>query len=422
MSVTDVPIKKSFSLGGMWRDKKTRGYIMQILAVIGVLMFFAWILNNTINNIEKLGIEVGFDFLGTTAGYDINQTLIAYSATDTHFDAAIIGLLNTLLVAVCGVFAATIIGFSAGIARLSDNFVISKLMQVYVEAVRNIPVLLQILLWYGVILHSLPRVKEATPLVSNIELPSWLSFLGTEIPLLEWFPLLGSVFPTNRGFFLPQPIPQDGFTLVWISFVVGIIGAILFRKYAKKVLDKTGKQLPVAIVSLLLVIALPVVVYFLMGSPLEFSLPVFKGFNFKGGFAIKPEFLALWFALSIYTGAFIAEIVRAGILAISHGQSEAAHALGIKPNLTMKLVVIPQAMRVIIPPLISQYLNLTKNSSLAIAIGYMDIVATLGGISLNQSGRAIESMGIILAVYLTISLLISGVMNVYNDRVKLVER
>ncbi len=397
MSVTDVPEKKPFSVGAMWRDKKARGIIMQIAAVIAVLIFIGWIVANTVSNIKNLGIEVGFDFLWTTASYDINQSLIDYNATDTHFRAAVVGLLNTLLVAVCGVIAATILGFSAGVARLSNNFVISKLMQAYVEAVRNIPVLLQILLWYTVILHSLPKVKQSVAIIEG-------------------------VIPTNRGLYLPQPLPQEGFGWVWIVLIVALIGAFFFKRYAKKVLDQSGKQLPAFWVGLAMIIGLPLLTYYVIGQPLEVSMPVLKGFNFKGGFALKPEFLALWLALSIYTGAFIAEIVRAGIMAVSHGQSEAAHALGIKPNLTMRLVVIPQAMRVIIPPLISQYLNLTKNSSLAIAIGYMDIVATLGGISLNQSGRAIESMSIILLVYLTISLVVSGIMNVYNERVKLVER
>ncbi|MBL1240944.1 MAG: amino acid ABC transporter permease [OCS116 cluster bacterium] len=397
MSVSDVSEKAPSSLGAMWRDKKTRAIIMQIVAVIAVLLFFGWLVNNTVSNIENLGIKVGFDFLWNTASYDINQTLIDYTANDTHFRAGLVGLLNTLLVAVCGVILATILGFSAGVARLSNNFVLSRLMQVYVEAVRNVPVLLQILLWYGIILHSFPRVKAAEPIIEG-------------------------VIATNRGLFLPQPLPQDGFGWVWIAFFAGIIGSFFFRRYAKKALDSTGKQLPVLWASLGLIIGLPIIVYFLMGQPLGVSMPELKGFNYKGGFAIKPEFLALWLALSIYTGAFIAEIVRAGILSVSHGQSEAAHALGIKPSLTMRLVVVPQALRVIIPPLISQYLNLTKNSSLAIAIGYMDIVATLGGISLNQSGRALEIMLIILSVYLFLSLSISGVMNIYNERVKLVER
>ncbi|MGL1922242.1 MAG: amino acid ABC transporter permease [Hyphomicrobiales bacterium] len=397
MSVSDVSEKAPSSLGAMWRDKKIRGNIMQIIAVIAVLVFFGWLASNTVSNIENLGVKVGFDFLWTTASYDINQTLIDYTADDTHFRAGLVGLVNTLLVAVCGVILATILGFTAGIARLSNNFVLSRLMQVYVEAVRNVPVLLQILLWYGVILHSFPKVKAATPIIEG-------------------------VIATNRGIFLPKPLPEDGFGWVWIAFFVAIIGSFVFKRYAKKVLDNTGKQLPVLMVSLGAIVILPVIVYFLMGQPLGVSMPELKGFNYKGGFAIKPEFMALWLALSIYTGAFIAEIVRAGILSVSHGQSEAAHALGIRPNLAMRLVVVPQALRVIIPPLISQYLNLTKNSSLAIAIGYMDIVATLGGISLNQSGRALEIMLIILSVYLFISLSISFLMNMYNERVKLVER
>ncbi|PCI87836.1 MAG: amino acid ABC transporter permease, partial [Hyphomicrobiales bacterium] len=276
MSVSDVSEKTPSSLGAMWRDKKTRAIIMQIVAVIAVLLFFGWLVNNTVKNIENLGVKVGFDFLGNAASYDINQTLVDYSPSDTHLWAGFVGLLNTLLVAVCGVVLATILGFSAGVARLSNNFVLSRLMQVYVEAVRNVPVLLQILLWYGIILHSFPKVKAATPIIEG-------------------------VIVTNRGIFLPQPLPQDGFGWVWIAFFAGIIGAFFFKRYAKKVLDATGKQMPVLWGSLGLIIGLPIIVYFLAGSPLGVSMPELKGFNYKGGFAIKPEFLALWLALSIYT-------------------------------------------------------------------------------------------------------------------------
>ncbi len=397
MSVTNVPKAQPVSLGAMWRDKKIRGIIMQIIAIIGVLLFFTWLVNNAVVNLNRLNVEVGFDFLWNTASYDIGQTLIPYSAADTHFRAGLVGLLNTLLVAVCGVILATILGFSAGIARLSNNFVVSRLMQVYVEVARNTPVLLQILLFYGIIINSLPSVRTAEALIEGVII-------------------------TNRGLYLPQPVPLEGFGWVWIALFAGIAFAIFFKGYAKRVLDTTGKQLPVFLVGLGVIILLPVLAYFIMGQPLDTTWPVFKGFNFVGGFVIRPEFLALWLALSIYTGAFIAEVVRAGIMSVSHGQSEAANALGIKASLTMKLVVIPQAMRVIIPPLISQFLNLTKNSSLAIAIGYMDLVATLGGITLTQSGRAIESMGIILLTYLTISLVVSSIMNAYNKRVALVER
>jgi general L-amino acid transport system permease protein len=397
MSGTQVQEKQTVTLGSLWRDKHTRGVILQIIAVIGILLFLGYIVANTVENLDRLGVKVGFDFLSEPANYDINQTLIEYSSSDSHFRAGLVGLLNTLLVAACGIVVATIFGFTAGVLRLSNNFVLSRLMQVYVEITRNVPVLLQILLWHGIIIHSLPVPKKAEAFVEG-------------------------VFLTNRGVFLPDPIPQEGFGWVWIALLIGLVIAIAFKKYANKVQIETGKLLPAIWVGTAAIIGLPLLTFFVMGSPIEISYPALKGFNFKGGFVIKPEFMALWFALSIYTGAFIAEIVRAGIQSVSHGQTEAAHALGIRPNFTMRLVVIPQALRVIIPPLISQYLNLTKNSSLAIAIGYMDLVATIGGISLNQTGRALESMGIVLGIYLFISIVISLLMNVYNKRVALVSR
>jgi general L-amino acid transport system permease protein len=397
MSGKQVQENKTVTLGSLWRDKKSRGIILQMIAVIGILLFIGNIVSNTVENLDRLGVKVGFDFLTEPANYDINQTLIAYDSSDTHFRAGLVGLLNTLLVAACGIVVATIFGFTAGVLRLSNNFVLSRLMQVYVEITRNVPVLLQILLWHGIIIHSLPVPKKAEALIEGVIL-------------------------TNRGAYLPQPIPQEGFGWVWIALLAAVVFAVLFKKYANKVQIETGRLLPAIWVGAGVIIGLPLVTFFLVGSPVEVSYPVLKGFNYKGGFVIKPEFMALWFALSIYTGAFIAEIVRAGIQSVSHGQTEAAHALGIRPDFTMRLVVIPQAMRVIIPPLISQYLNLTKNSSLAIAIGYMDLVATIGGISLNQTGRALESMGIVLGIYLFISLVISGLMNVYNKRVALVSR
>ncbi|EPJ43932.1 MAG: amino acid ABC transporter permease [Osedax symbiont Rs1] len=397
MSGTQVKEKKSVTLGSIWRDKHSRGVILQIIAVIGILLFLGNIVSNTVENLDRLGVKVGFDFLSEPSNYDINQTLIEYSSSDSHFRAGLVGLLNTLLVAVCGIVVATILGFTAGVLRLSNNFVLSRLMQVYVEITRNVPVLLQILLWHGILIHSMPVPKKAEALIEGVIL-------------------------TNRGIYLPQPIPQEGFGWVWIALLVGIVFAVFFKRYANRIQTETGKLIPAIWIGFVAVIGLPLVTYLLMGSPIEVSYPELKGFNYKGGFVIKPEFMALWFALSIYTGAFIAEIVRAGIQSVSHGQTEAAHALGIKPNFTMRLVVIPQALRVIIPPLISQYLNLTKNSSLAIAIGYMDLVATIGGISLNQTGRALESMGIVLGVYLFISIAISAAMNVYNKRVSLVSR
>jgi general L-amino acid transport system permease protein len=266
-----------------------------------------------------------------------------------------------------------------------------------VEGTRNVPLLLQILLWYGIFVHSLPRPKDAlTP--------------------------MAGVFLSNRGFALPSPKLEPAFWAVVAAFVVAVAGAVLFHRWAKKTQETTGKIYPVLSINLAAIIALPLVVFFLAGQPASLDLPALKGFNFKGGVTVRPEFLALWFALSVYSGSFIAEIVRAGIQSVSHGQSEAAQALGIRPNRTMRLIILPQALRVIVPPLISQFLNITKNSSLAIAVGYMDIVATIGGISLNQTGRALECMSIVLGLYLAFSLLTSAIMNWYNKRVALVER
>ena len=386
-----------FKLSSIWTDQRSRGIVIQVIALAILFGFLAYIVDNTLQNLENLGIEPGFGFLGETSNYDINQTLIEYDSRSTHGQAALVGILNTLLIAVSGIILATILGFAAGVLRLSDNWLISRLVYVYVEFTRNVPVLLQILLWHGLIVHSLPRPKQALEPISGF-------------------------FLSNRGFMMPAPIFEPAFWAVVIAFFAAIAGVVWFARYARNIQERTGKHYPVFTISAGLIIGVPVLVFLLAGMPMSLEWPELKGFNFKGGIPIRPEFIALWFALSIYTAAFIAEIVRAGIQAVSHGQTEAAHALGLKPSWTMRLVVLPQALRVIVPPLISQYLNITKNSSLAIAIGYMDIVATIGGISLNQTGRALECMAIVLTIYLAFSLGISAIMNWYNKRVALVER
>ena len=396
MSAIEID-RSSPKLGNIWTDQRSRGIIIQVLALAGFFAFLAFIVNNTINNLQLLGIETGYGFLFEPANYDINQHLIAYNSRDSNLRAAVVGILNTLLVAGCGVVLATLIGFTAGVLRLSNNWLVSRLVYCYVEFTRNVPVLLQILLWYGILVHVLPRPKQALEPVSGF-------------------------FLSNRGLAAPSPVFEPAFLAVVVAFFVALVAAIWFARYAKGVQEATGKHYPVVYISLGLVFGVPAIVFLVTGMPMTLVWPELKGFNFKGGFTILPEFIALTFALSIYTAAFIAEIVRAGIQSVSHGQTEAAHALGIKPSWTMRLVILPQALRVIIPPLISQYLNLTKNSSLAIAIGYMDIVATIGGISLNQTGRALECMSIVLGLYLFFSLSISSVMNWYNKRVALVER
>lgn len=391
-------LPKRNALSRLWNNKESRSVIVQVFALFVIIALFASMINNAITNLEAIGKGFSFKFLGEPANYDINQRLIEYTSQSTHTRAMMVGILNTLLVAVSGVLLATVLGFFLGVLRLSKNWLTNKIAHVYIEYVRNVPVLLHILLVYGILIHSLPKPKQATALVGD-----------------------GS-FLTNRGLFMPKPIPDDLMWLVIGIFAAGIVFALFFRRWAKKVQDNTGKIYPVFWISLLAIVAVPVLAYFILGRPVTWDVPTLKGFNFKGGMVIRPEFIALWLALSFYTAAFIGEIVRSGILAVNHGQTEASMALGVPRGRTLKLVVIPQAMRVIVPPLSSQYLNITKNSSLALAIGYMDITATIGGISLNQTGREMECMIIVMGLYLVASLTISTFMNWYNNRIKLVER
>ncbi len=387
---------QAFRISDVWTNKRSRSLIIQIIAVILLLTFIAWIVDNTIQNLSNLGVETGYGFLWDPANYDINQRLIDYTSRSPHARAALVGFLNTALVAVLGIVFATMIGFTAGVLRLSKNWLVAKLMTVYIEFTRNVPVLLHILLCYGIVVNSLPHPRVAAEPMSGF-------------------------FLSNRGFYLPRPIFEDGSWPIAIAILVALVFVIWFAVHAKRVQNKTGVIYPVLPVSLVVIIVLPLLAYFFSENPVTVDWPELKGFNFVGGVAIKPEFFALWFALSIYTGAFIAEIVRGGILAVSHGQTEASYALGIKPSWTTRLIVLPQAMRVILPPLINQFLNLTKNSSLAIAVGYMDVTATIGRISLNQTGRALECMSILLSIYLAVSLLISALMNWCNRRISLVE-
>jgi general L-amino acid transport system permease protein len=386
-----------FSLGQIWSDRRYRAVLTQLLVVAGVFALVAYLSVNAVQNLEALGKTFGFDFLWASSNYDINQSLIPYNSRDTHFRAAVVGLINTGLVAVAGCIFATVLGFFLGVLRLSSNWLINRIVYCYIEFTRNVPVLVQILLWHGVIVSTLPAPRTA---MSPIE----------------------GVYLSNRGFYVPAPIFESAFWLVVVVFLAAIAGMIVFRRWAKKHQEATGQIYPVFTIGVAAILGLPLIAFFAAGMPVTLDAPALVGFNYQGGMVLRPEFTALWFALSIYTAAFIAEIVRSGIQAVSHGQTEAAFALGIKPNWTMRLVIIPQALRVIVPPLTSQYLNLTKNSSLAIAIGYMDIVATLGGITLNQTGKEMECMMIVLLIYLTISLLISAFMNWYNRRIALVER
>ncbi|MGI9317059.1 MAG: amino acid ABC transporter permease [bacterium] len=397
MSETLVSQPQRNIVSRLWNDKEARSVIVQIFAFAAIFAFFFFMVRNAIFNLEAIGKDISLDFLSQPSSYDISQTLIEYSSRSTHFRAMLVGILNTLLVAVMGVILATIVGFLLGVLRLSKNWLTNKLAYVYIEYVRNVPVLLHILLLHGIIVHSLPLPKNAI----NVN---------------------DAAFLTNRGFFLPSPQFESLFWIVLALFVGGIIFSIFFSRYAHKVQDATGKHYPVFWINLGAIIGVPLLAYFILGSPIVWEIPELKGFNFRGGMVVRPEFVSLWLALSLYTAAFIGEIVRAGISAINWGQTEAAAALGLSRGRILSLVVIPQALRIIIPPLTSQYLNITKNSSLAIAIGYMDIVATIGGVTLNQTGREMESMTIVLLLYLSFSLLISAFMNWYNKRIKLVER
>ena len=380
-----------------WYDPRVRSLFFQFVA-IALVFWGGWTLvDNTLSNMQNRGISTGFGFLDETAGFGIIMSLIPYDATMTYGRTFYVGLMNTLLVSAMGILAATIIGFIVGVARLSSNWLVAKLALVYIEAIRNIPLLLQIFFWYFAVLGSLPSPRQSME-------------VG------------GSFFLNNRGLYLPEPVAQEGFGLVWGAVIAAIIAVIGLRVWAKKRQLATGAIFPMFRVGLAILIMLPVAAYFAAGAPLEWDLPALKGFNFGGGIAIIPELAALWFALSLYTASFIAEIVRSGILSVSKGQTEAAKALGLPNGLILRLVVIPQAMRVIIPPLTSQYLNLAKNSSLATAIGYPDLVAVFMGTTLNQTGQAVEVVAITMAVYLTISLTISLFMNIYNRAVAIKER
>jgi len=379
-------------------DPKMRSIAYQVI-LCAVIVFLAYsAVKNAADNLARAKIASGFGFWNQTAGFDISQTLIEYSANASTYGRAFwVGLLNTLLVAAIGIVLATIVGFVVGIARLSKNFLLAKLSAGYVEIIRNVPLLLQLLFWYNAVLKALPDLRE-----------SWT--------------LPGNIFLNNRGFFSPYPIFSQGAEFVAAAFVVGVIGAIAYARWAKNKQEKTGEQSPVGLVALGLIIGLPLIAFFVAGMPATLEYPEKGRFNIRGGLEILPEFVALLIGLVFYTGAFIAEVVRAGIMAVSKGQTEASGALGLRTGPTLKLVVIPQAMRVIIPPLTNQYLNLTKNSSLAVFVGYPDLVQVFTGTVLNQTGQAVEVVVVTMAVYLSISLVTSLAMNWYNARIALVER
>jgi len=380
-----------------WNDPEKRAVIFQVIAVGLVVGMFYYIINNALTNMEQRGITTGFDFLTREAGFGIIQSLIDYTEQSTFGDTFIVGLLNTILISVIGIILATALGFIIGVARLSNNWIVSKMAMVYIEIFRNIPLLLQMFFWYFAVLRTLPLPKQSV----NIN---------------------DSIFLNIRGLYLPDPIAGDGISWVIATIVAGIIASVLLVRFERKRQKDTGETFGLLLPIFGLVIALPAVVFFIIGAPLTWDYPALKGFNFVGGITVIPEFMALLTALVVYTAAFIAEVVRSGIEAVPKGQTEASSSLGLSFGLNLRKIVIPQAMRVIIPPLTNQYLNLMKNSSLATAIGYPDLVSVFAGTTLNQTGQAIEVIFMTMGVYLTLSLTLSFIMNTYNKRVALVER
>ncbi|KTT50351.1 amino acid ABC transporter permease [Pseudomonas oryzihabitans] len=392
VSKTSPPVR-----GSLLTDPQARSWLFQIVAVVAVVAFGWFLFNNTQTNLAHRGITSGFGFLNNSAGFGIPQHLIPYTEGDTYGRVFLVGLLNTLLVSVIGIVLATIIGFAVGVARLSSNWLLRKVATVYIEIFRNIPPLLLIFFVYFAVLAPLPGPRQS-------------------LSLAEAF------FVNNRGLYMPAPIADVGFVPGLTALLLAIVASVIVVRWARKRRHATGERFPVLWTVLALVIALPLLAALLFGKPLHWELPELQGFNLRGGWVIIPELVSLAVALSVYTAAFIGETVRGGIQAVSHGQTEAASSLGLRPGLTLRLVIIPQAMRVIIPPLTNQYLNLMKNSSLGAAVGYPEMVALFAGTTLNQTGQAIETMAITMSVYLAISISISILMNWYNKRIALIER
>ena len=380
-------------IGSFLFNRSVQGVFYQLITLGLVALGIYYIVTNTARNMLERGLASGFHFLGVESQFDIGMTLIEYSPTSTYFDSFIVGLLNTLLVAGIGILFATIIGFTVGIMRLSSNWLIAKIAEAYVEILRNIPLLLQIFFWYFAVLRALPKPKQS----------------------LEFY---DSFFLNNRGLFIPDTVFGEGssiiFYLLWLTIIISI-GIFI---WAKRRQNRTGERFPAFYVSTALILGTFFISLAATGFPVSFEYPELKGFNFKGGVKLIPELVALTFALAMYTASFIAEVVRGGIMAVSKGQTEAAKSVGLKQNLILRLIIIPQALRVIVPPLTNQYLNLTKNSSLAAAIAYPDLVLVFAGTALMQTGQAIEIIGMVMGVYLFLSLFTSLIMNLFNRFMK----
>jgi general L-amino acid transport system permease protein len=381
-------IKLQRALGGQagWG-----GFVLQVVFVAVLAWISYEIVSNASENLKAQRITAGFGFLANTAGFDVNQNLIPYAGSDTYTRVFFVGLLNTLLVSLIGIFFATLIGFLVALGRLSPNWLLARISGGYVELVRNLPLLFQILFWYLAVLSALPNPRQSIA-------------------------LFGSFFLSNRGLVIPKPIGDPGFEPFMLAILMAIVAAVALRRYSRWQLFRNGRMIKVWPYVLGLLIGLPLVSALIFGAPVSFEVPVLKGFNFSGGSRVIPEFVALTLALSTYTAAFIAEIVRAGILSVHKGQMEAGSSLGLQRGSVLRLIVIPQALRVILPPLTNQYLNLTKNSSLAVAIGYPDLVSVFAGTTLSQTGQAIEIIGITMGVYLLISLVTSAIMSFYGWR------
>ena len=377
-------------------DPIVRSLVYQVLVMGGVVALGWYLLHNTLENLSRLKIASGFGFMGRESGFEIGETLIEYSPASSYGRAILVGLLNTIRIAVIGIVLSTVLGTLVGIARLSTNWLIAKLASTYVEIIRNVPILLQLVFWYSLITETMPGPRQA-------------------------YQPLPDVFISNRGILFPLPVDSPVFDVMGIALLVGIFATLFLWTWAKKRQAATGQPFPTGMVGLGLIFGLPLLAYVLGGAPTELDRPVMRGFNFVGGGSITPEYAALMIGLVTYTAGFVAETVRAGILAVPKGQWEAAGALGLSRTQALRLVILPQALRVIVPPMTSQFLNLTKNSSLAVAIGYPDVVSILNT-TMNQTGQAIEGVALIMAVYLTCSLSISAFMNWYNKRVALVER
>jgi general L-amino acid transport system permease protein len=381
----------------IYNRPKIRAVFYQLVLLAALLWLGFEIALNAKANLDAQKITSGFGFLDNTAGFGINQSLIPYNEADTYARVFFVGLLNTLLVAAIGIVLATILGFLVGLARLSPNWLVARLAGGYVELIRNLPLLFQLLFWYLAVLGTLPGPRQSIS-------------------------LFGEIFLNNRGIIVPAPVAGEGTGAVIAVFALSVIATVALRVWAKRRQMRTGRQFPLFWASLALVVGPPLVALVAMGFPIRFESPELRGFNFVGGVRLLPEFIALLVALTTYTAAFIAEVVRAGVLAVPRGQTEAAFALGLRRGLALRLIVVPQALRVIVPPLTNQYLNLTKNSSLAVAVGYPDLFAVFAGTALHQTGQAIEIIAITMAVYLAISLITSALMNWYNARIQVAER